>query len=101
MKLRPVHDKIVVRQIEQKSDEVTASGIILPDSTVQGKLIQGEVLAAGKMIYSTTGDSIPIVVEVGDIILYSKQNGAQEYNLNGETVLIMSQNEVLSILEGK
>tara|TARA_R100000315_G_C5199822_1_gene117366 strand:- start:639 stop:944 length:306 start_codon:yes stop_codon:yes gene_type:complete len=99
MKLKPVHDKIIVRPIEQKSDEVTESGIILPDSTVQGKVIQGEVIAAGNIIYSTTGDSIPIVVEKGDIILYNKQNGGQDYKLNGEDVLIMSQNEVLSILE--
>ena len=101
MKLRPVHDKIVVKQINNKSDEVTESGIILPDSTSHGKLQEGEVIAAGNVIYSTTGDSIPIVVEVGDRILYSSQNGGQEYNLNGENVLIMSQNEVLSILEDK
>ena len=99
MRLKPVNDKIVVKPIEQESDEVTESGIILPDSTIQGKLLQGEVIAAGNIIYSTTGDSIPIVVEAGDIILYNKQNGGQEYNLNGENVLIMSQNEVLSILE--
>jgi len=101
MKLRPVHDKIVVKQINNKTDEVTKSGIILPDSTVQGKLLEGKVIAAGNVIYSTSGDSIPIVVEVGDRILYSGHAQVQEYNLNGEEVVIMSQNEVLSILEEK
>jgi chaperonin GroES len=99
MKLKPVHDKIVVRPIEKKEDEVTSSGIILPDTVDQGKLLEGEVIAAGNVIYSTTGDSIPIVVEKGDRILYSKHTQSSEYTLNGETVLIMSQNEVLSILE--
>ena len=99
MKLRPVHDKIVVKPIDAKEAETTESGIILPDTVNQGKLLEGEVIAAGNIIYSSTGDSIPIVVEVGDRILYSKHAQIQEYKLNGENVLIMSQNEVLSILE--
>ena len=99
MKLRPVHDKIVVKPIDDKQDDVTESGIILPDSTSTGKLKEGKVIAAGNIIYSSTGDSIPIVVEVGDRILYSTHAQVQEYKLNGEDVIIMSQNEVLSILE--
>ena len=99
MKLKPVHDKIVVKPIEAKEAETTESGIILPDTVNQGKLVEGEVIAAGNVIYSTSGDAIPIVVEVGDRILYGKHAQTQEYKLNGEDVLIMSQNEVLSILE--
>ena len=99
MNLKPVHDKIIVKPMNKKEETKTDSGIILPDVVDSGKLLEGEVVAAGNVIYSTTGDSIPIVVEAGDIILYNKQNGGQEYNLNGENVLIMSQNEVLSILE--
>ena len=95
MKLKPLHDKIVIKPIETKGDEITDAGIILPDSSVQGKLLEGEVIAAGHAIYSSTGDSIPIVVEVGDKILYSKHAQVYEY---GEYV-IMSQIEVLSILE--
>ena len=101
MRLRPVHDKIVVKPISKKEDEVTESGIILPDTVDQGKLLEGEVIAAGNVIYSTSGDAIPIVVEVGNRILYGKHAQVQEYNLNGEDVIIMSQNEVLSILEDK
>ena len=99
MRLKPVHDKIVVKPVEKNNEAVTDGGIILPDSVEQGKLQEGEVIAAGNVIYSTTGDSIPIVVEVGDRILYGKHAQTQEYKLNGEDVLIMSQNEVLSILE--
>ena len=99
MKLKPVNDKIVVKPIVNDGENQTESGIILPDSTSQGKLLEGEVIAAGNVIYSTTGDSIPIVVEVGDRILYGKHAQVNEYKLNGEEVLIMSQNEVLSVLE--
>ena len=99
MKLRPVHDKIVVKPLATKETETTESGIILPDTVNQGKLLEGEVIAAGNIIYSTSGDTIPIVVKKGNRILYSKHAQVQEYVLNGEDVVIMSQNEVLSILE--
>ena len=98
MKIKPVHDKIVVKPNEKNEEETTDSGIILPDTVNDGSLLEGEVIAAGNMIYSSTGDAIPIVVEVGDRILYSKHAQVQEYKLNGEDVIIMSQNEVLSVL---
>ena len=101
MKLRPVHDKIVVKPLAAKEAETTESGIILPDTVNQGKLLEGEVIAAGNVIYSTSGDTIPIVVKEGDKILYGKHAQVQDYKLNGEDVIIMSQNEVLSILESK
>tara|TARA_Y100001963_G_C6621662_1_gene371992 strand:+ start:145 stop:432 length:288 start_codon:yes stop_codon:yes gene_type:complete len=94
MKLKPVHDKIVIKPTS-KEEEVTESGILLPDTVDQGKLLEAEVIAAGNVIYSTSGDAIPIVVEVGDKILYNKHAQTHEY---GE-YLIMSQNEVLSIVE--
>lgn len=100
-KLKPVHDKIVVRQINKDVEQKTESGIILPDTANQGGLLEGEVIAAGNGVYSQTGDMIPIVVEVGDKILYSNHAQTQDYNLNGEDVIIMSQNEILSILENE
>ena len=84
-----------VKPINNKNDEVTEAGIILPDSTVHGKLLEGEVIAAGNVIYSSTGDAIPIVVEVGDKILYGKHAQVQDYKLNGEDVIIMSQNGIV------
>ncbi len=98
MKIKPVNDKIVVRPNENNKEEKTESGIILPDTVDQGKLLEGEVIAAGHGMYSANGNIIPLVVETGDRILYNKHAHAQEYNLNGEDVVIMSQNEVLSIL---
>ena len=101
-KLKPVHDKIVLKQIEKDGNEdVTESGIILPDSVSGGKLLEGKVLAASNGMYTQSGDIIPLQIKVGDVILYHSQNSAQEYKLNGEDVLIMSQNEVLSVLVGE
>ena len=98
MRLKPVHDKIVVKPKNEKIEETTESGIILPDTVQDGVLLEGEVVAAGHGMYSANGNLIPLVVEVGDTILYNKNAQTQEYNLDGEDVVIMSQNEVLSIL---
>ena len=95
MKLQPVHDKIVVKPIAKKEDEVTASGIILPDTVQDGALIEGEVVAVGEGMYSANGTLIPVVVNVGETILYNKHAQTHEY---GDYV-IMSVNEVLSIVK--
>ena len=89
MKLRPVNDKIVVKPIEKDGNEdVTESGIILPDSVQGGKLIEGEVIAVGEGMYSANGVQIPVVVKVGDIILYNKHAQVQDYKLNDVRQLI-------------
>ena len=99
-KLRPVHDKIVVKSLDKDGNEdVTESGIILPDSVSGGKLIEGEVIAVSEGMYSSTGINLPLMIKVGDVVLYHSQHHAQEYKLNGEDVLILSQNDKLSILE--
>ena len=95
MKLKPVNDKIVVKPNEKNDEEVTDSGIILPDTLDQGKLLDGEVVAVGKGMYSASGTLIPVVVNVGDTILYNKHAQTHEY---GDHV-IMSVNEVLSVVE--
>ena len=101
-KLKPVHDKIIVKPIEKDSaQEMTESGIILPDTVSGGKLLEGKVIAVSSGMYTATGEILPLMIKVDDIILYhnSTTGRSQEYNLNGEEVLIMSQNEVVSILE--
>ena len=98
MKLKPVNDKIVVKPKETKDDNVTDSGIILPDTVDQGKLLEGEVVAVGEGMYSANGTIIPVVCDVGDIILYNKHAQLHEYN---DEYVIMSVNEVLSIVKDK
>ena len=95
MKLKPVNDKIVVKTNSQK-EEVTEGGILLPDTVDQGKLMEGEVMAVGKGMYSANGTLIPVVVDVGDKILYNKHAQLHEYD---DDLVIMSVNEVLSIVE--
>ena len=95
MKLQPVNDKIVVKPIT-KEEEVTESGILLPDTVDTGKLIEGEVISVGKGMYSASGTLIPVICSVGDKILYNKHAQVHEY----DDYVIMSVNEVLSIIEG-
>ena len=95
-KLKPVNDKIVVKPKTKKDEEVTESGILLPDTVDSGKLLEGEVISVGKGMYSASGTLIPVVVDVGDTILYNKHAHLHEYD---DDLVIMSVNEVLSILE--
>ena len=97
--LKPVNDKIVVKPAVIENEHKTEGGIILPDTHNQTALVEGEVIGAGHGMYSANGTLIPICVEVGDRIIYSKHNSGQEYNLNGTDVIVMSQNEVMSIIE--
>ena len=95
MKLIPVNDKIVVKPLT-KEEEVTESGILLPDTVDQGKLQEGEVVAVGQGMYSASGTLIPVICGVGDKILYNKHAQVHEYD---DDNIIMSVNEVLSIVK--
>ena len=101
MKLKPVNDKIVVRPNEKNEEETTESGIILPDTVDQGKLLEGKVVAASEGMYSATGTVIPLVVSEGDTILYNKNAHKSEHTIDGETYILMSVNEVMSIVRDK
>ena len=101
MRLKPVNDKIVVKPKETKNEEVTAGGIILPDTVQDGTLVEGEVVAIGEGMYSASGTLIPVVVDVGDTILYNKNAMKAEHTIDGETYILMSVNEVMSIVRGK
>ena len=96
MKLKPVNDKIVVKPNSKKDEEITESGIVLPDTVDQGKLLEGEVIAIGQGMYSANGTLIPVICKVGNKILYNKHAQVHEYD---DDNVIMSVNEVLSIVE--
>ena len=99
MRLKPVNDKIVVKPKENKQEERTAGGIILPDTVQDGTLLEGTVIAASKGMYSASGTLIPLVVSEGDVILYNKNALKAEYTIDGKTCILMSVNEVMSIVE--
>jgi chaperonin GroES len=94
MKVRPLHDRIVVRRIEEK--ETAKGGIIIPDSAKE-KPQEGEVLAVGNGKILENGTKVALDVKVGDKILFGKYSGT-EIKLNGEDVLILREDEVLAVL---
>ena len=99
MKLQPVNDKLVVKVIDNKKDDRTTSGIILPDS-VGEKMIEAEVIAVSEGMYTTTGAVVPPICSVGDTIIYDDMaQSPKDYKFEGEEYVIMSQNEILSILK--
>ncbi len=98
MNLQPLGDRIVVRSAE--AEEKTASGLVIPD-TAKEKPQQGEVLAVGPGARSeNTGEVIPVDVEVGDMVVYSKYGGT-EIEVDGEDLLILSARDVLAKMAGK
>ena len=101
MRLKPVNDKIVVKENEVNKEEKTAGGIILPDTVQDGTLNEGTVIAASDGMYSATGTMIPLVVSEGDTILYNKNAQKAEHKIDGEDYILMSVNEVMSIVRDK
>ena len=96
MKIRPLHDRILVERVEEK--EVRKGGIIIPD-TAKEKPQEGKVIAAGNGKVKDDGQRIPLDVKGGDLILFGKYSG-QEIKLDGEEYLIMREDEVLAVVEG-
>ncbi len=95
MKFRPLHDRVLVRRIEQ--DEKTAGGIIIPD-TAQEKPTEGEVLAVGSGVRDENGKLQPLDVTAGDRILFGKWSGT-EVDLDGEELLIMKESDIMGVLK--
>ena len=94
MKVRPLHDRLLVRRIEEK--ETAKGGIIIPD-TAKEKPQKGEVLAAGNGRILDNGTKIALEVKVGDKILFGKYSGT-EVKIDGEDVLIFREDNILAIL---
>ena len=94
MKVRPLHDRLLVRRIEEK--ETAKGGIIIPD-TAKEKPQKGEVLAVGNGKILENGTKLPLDVKVGNKILFGKYTGT-DIKIDGEEVLILREDEVLAIL---
>ena len=97
MKFRPLHDRVVVRRVEE--DTKTKGGIIIPD-TAQEKPMQGEVIAVGPGGRDESGKLIPIDVKVGETILFGKWSG-NEVKIDGVEYLIMKESDIMGVLEGR
>jgi len=96
MKFRPLHDRVLVKRVEQ--EEKTAGGIIIPD-TAQEKPMEGEVVAAGPGTHKDDGTVVPLDVKDGDRVLFGKWSGT-EVKIDGQELLIMKESDLLGIIEG-
>ena len=96
MKFRPLHDRVLVRRLEQ--DDKTTGGIIIPD-TAKEKPMEGEVVAAGPGARSDDGKLHPLDVKVGDRILFGKWSGT-EVKIEGTEYLIIKESDVMGVVEG-
>lgn len=97
MKFRPLHDRVLVRRIEQ--EEKTAGGIIIPD-TVKEKPMEGEVISIGTGTRLEDGKIIPLDVKIGDRILFGKWSGT-EVKFNGQEYLVMKESDIMGIVDSK
>lgn len=95
MAFRPLHDRVLVRRIEES--EKTAGGIIIPD-TAKEKPQQGEVLAVGNGSIGDDNERIPLEVKAGDKVLFGKWSGS-EVTIDGEELLIMKETDILGIID--
>jgi chaperonin GroES len=94
MKFRPLHDRVLVRRVEE--DQRTPGGIIIPD-TAKEKPMQGEVLAAGQGVRNEKGELVALDVKPGDRVLFGKWSGT-EVKIDGEELLIMKESDILGVI---
>ncbi|MCW8826553.1 MAG: co-chaperone GroES [Gammaproteobacteria bacterium] len=96
MNIRPLHDRVLVRRMEEET--MSAGGIVLPGSATE-KPNQGEIIAAGKGRILESGDVRPMDVKTGDKVLFG-QYGGTEVKVEGETLLMMREEDIMGVIEG-
>ncbi|MDZ4261802.1 MAG: co-chaperone GroES [Pseudomonadota bacterium] len=97
MNIRPLHDRVVVRRMEE--ERTSAGGIFIPDSAAE-KPVRGEVIAAGNGKILENGDKRPLDVKVGDQVLFGKYAGT-EIKVEGETLLVMREDDIVAVIDAK
>ncbi|HET8808527.1 MAG TPA: co-chaperone GroES [Methylophaga sp.] len=95
MNLRPLHDRVIVRRMEEET--TTAGGIVIPDNAAE-KPSRGEILAAGNGKITDSGDVRPLAVKVGDKVLFGKYAGT-EVKVEGEELLVMREDDIVAVIE--
>ena len=96
MNIRPLHDRVVVRRVED--ERTSPGGIVIPDSAAE-KPMQGEVVAVGNGKMLDSGEQRALDVKVGDKVLFGKYSGT-EVKVAGEEVLMMREDDIMGIIEG-
>ena len=95
MSIRPLHDRVLVKRLDE--EEKTAGGIIIPD-TAKEKPAKGKVIAVGKGKFNENGNVVPLEVKKGDTVILNKWGGS-EVKIDGEEYLILSESEILAVEE--
>ncbi|MHB1232152.1 MAG: co-chaperone GroES [Burkholderiales bacterium] len=95
MKIRPLHDRVIVKRVEE--ERKTASGIVIPDSATE-KPDQGEVMAVGPGKKDDNGKVIPMDLKVGDRVLFGKYSG-QAVKVKGDELLVMREEDIMGVVE--
>ncbi|MGD8911079.1 MAG: co-chaperone GroES [Chromatiales bacterium] len=95
MKIRPLHDRVVIRRMEK--EQTSSGGIVIPDTATE-KPTQGEVIAVGKGRLLDSGEIRPLDVKVGDRVLFAKYSGT-EVKVFGEDVVVVREDEVMGIID--
>ncbi|MEJ2534043.1 MAG: co-chaperone GroES [Gammaproteobacteria bacterium] len=96
MNLRPLHDRVIVKRMEE--ERVSAGGIVIPDSATE-KPIRGEVLAVGNGKILENGEKRALDVKAGDKVLFGKYSGT-EVKVDGEELLVMREEDIMAVIEG-
>lgn len=96
MKIRPLHDRIIVKRMEE--ERKTAGGIVIPDSATE-KPVRGKVMAVGNGKILENGQVRPVDVKVDDIVLFGKYTGT-EVKVDGEELLVMREEDIMAVIEG-
>lgn len=96
MKLRPLHDRVIVKRMEE--ERMSAGGIVIPDSATE-KPSRGEVLAVGNGKILENGDKRALDIKVGDQVLFGKYSGT-EVKVDGEELLVMREEDIMAVVEG-
>ena len=97
MKIRPLHDRVIVKRLDE--ERTSPGGIVIPDSAAE-KPVQGKIVAVGKGKILEDGNVRPLDVKVGDKILFGKYSGT-EVKVEGEELLVMREEDVMAVIEGK
>ncbi len=97
MKIRPLHDRVIVKRLEE--ERTSPGGILIPDSAAE-KPVQGKIVAVGKGKILEDGNVRPLDVKVGDKILFGKYSGT-EVKVDGDELLVMREEDVMAVIEGK
>lgn len=95
MKLRPLHDRVIVKRVEE--ERTSPGGIVIPDSATE-KPVRGEVLAVGNGKILENGDQKALDVKVGDTVLFGKYSGT-EVKVDGDELLVMREDDIMAIIE--